>query len=874
MHLSRRPGRHRLTPPGSEGGQETASLRHPLLLLRVTTFPFDTLERLRGSRSADACRSLAEAEDGLAQDAVRLADALFAAAGEPGTVGDAEMARARLAVLRLRRDVHHRRSIKGRDLQTAAARLDPVVRARLERFTRELDLQAGRRSACRETIARELRESRSALLHLARHPLVEEGLWLASRSLACRLHELKSNEPGRFTHDARHVAGKLLAYVVRFCTKTSPNGLFCATALAAFGDAPSRLEGVPTITRTDTILSVAEARKVAACLAADPALDDVVVPRPNPTLRENEEGWTFWKPASMRSEDEEEIRSQVKAHPVMHAFLEEARNGHNVPALVAAVAASTGIAASDLEPFYRLLVERGVLLGELELPYNTRRPLQALAKVATTAERTPAWLPPVREVEHAVDRLGTAHGPERMDIMERTSTLLDSLPHVRSLKPDELFRVDAASGLRVQLPSDMLCELEAGLRPYIRLFSAFYPERIYRSAQATRFLCHFPADTEVNLLDLYHGIFEPEDKRRPVDFPDPTRVAVQGEGADLAAQALARAREHFAQRAREARPDEDIHVTDAEVRALVGGFPEPRWSAGVLFHVAASSTGAIAGGDYQLVLSALFQGTGLALARFAHLHGEAVVQELRDGWSCLERPGTVLAELTYNHSYRTANAGLRPSIFTHEIELPGERGTPGARVIPLAALTIRWDSCERRFVLTWPETGLEVLPVISSGVNPVGFISFLVEVGQQGLQPLGLFPGFSAEGVTHWPRFVAGKVVLFRERWIFPYSAWPAIAADEVDTVLHAALWRHRHGLPRHVFVHTSGEPKPRYVDLDSPAMVALLWRGLANDVPAEVHVTEMLPGPDEMWVQDEKGRYASEFLVHLGSDRLKGTRA
>jgi hypothetical protein len=34
-----------------------------------------------------------------------------------------------------------------------------------------------------------------------------------------------------------------------------------------------------------------------------------------------------------------------------------------------------------------------------------------------------------------------------------------------------------------------------------------------------------------------------------------------------------------------------------------------------------------------------------------------------------------------------------------------------------------------------------------------------------------------------------------------------------------------------------------------------------------------MLPGPDDLWVRDEKGRYASEFLVHLGSDRLAGVR-
>ncbi|HET9300796.1 MAG TPA: lantibiotic dehydratase [Candidatus Polarisedimenticolaceae bacterium] len=834
----------------------------PLLLLRVATLPFQTLERLTGRHSAEALRALDEDDAALGRESTGLTEALHRAAGGPDSAGDAEAVRARLSLLRLRRDVHHRRPVDASDLQAGP------LKERLEHFALAADRHAALRRACREAIAQELTEARVALLELARHPLVEEGVWLASRSLASRVRQLQRKDPARFAHDARHVVGKLLAYVVRFCTKTSPNGLFCATALAGFGDTRIHVEGHPTVTRTETILSVAEAKKVAACLAADPALDGAVVPRPNPTLREDAEGWTFWKPASMRHEDEEEVRSHVKAHPVARTFLEEAQNGHNVPSLIAAVAARTEIAGTDLEPFYRLLVERGLLLGELELPYNTRRPLRALAEVARTSGSAPDWLPTVEEVEDGVDRLASADAAERARVMGHATTLLEALPHVRSLKPDELFRVDAASDLRVQLPPAIVGELHAGLRPYIRLFSAFYPERIYRSAQAARFLRHFPGDTDVSLLDLYHGVFEPEDKRRPVDFPDPTRVAVQGEGADVAAQALVRARDHFARRAREAGPGEEIQITEAEVCALVGDFPEPRWSAGVLFHVAARSEDAIARGDYRLVLSALFQGTGLALARFAHLHGDAVVQELRAGWSCLEREGAILAELTYNHSYRTANAGLRPSIFAHEIELPGERGTPGARVIPLAALTLRWDSTAGRFVLLWPEAGLEVLPVINSGVNPVGFISFLVEVGQQGIQPLGLFPGFAAEGVAHWPRFVADRLVLFRERWIFPARSWPAPAGDEVDAVLQAGLWRRRHGLPRHVFVHTSGEPKPRYVDLDSPAMVALLWRGLAADKPAELHVTEMLPGPDDLWVRDEKGRYASEFLIHLGSDR------
>jgi hypothetical protein len=544
-----------------------------------------------------------------------------------------------------------------------------------------------------------------------------------------------------------HVTGKLLAYVVRFCTKTSPNGLFCATALARFEDALRSPYPRNRQRRHDPqYRGGTEGRRLPA---ADAALDRATVPRPEPDAREDAEGWTFWKPASMRQEDEDEVRSRVKAHPVANVFLEEARNGHDVPALIGAVAERCAIETADLEPFYRTLVERGLLVGEVELPYNARRPLRMLAETARTAGCTPSWLGAVERIEAEVDTLQGSTAAARREAMQRTTQTLEALPHVRPLKPDDMFRADAASGLSVRLPRKILGELREGLRPYVRMFSAFYPERIYRSAQAAKFLRTFPPDTEVSLLDLYHGVFEPENKRRPVAFPDPGRVVVEGEGTQEAAEALARTREHFAQRAREAKPGEEIEITDGAMRSLVGDFPEPRWSSGVLFQLDTQDPNALTRGDYRLVLSALFQGTGLALARFAHLHGEPVVRELKEGWSCLSRPGAVLAEMTYNHTYRTANAGLRPAIFEHEIELPESAARP-ARVLPLADLTVRWDTHQHGSPPA--RDGLEVLPASTAASTRWG-LSFLVDIGCKD-SSRSAFPGFEAG--CHWPRVVSG----------------------------------------------------------------------------------------------------------------------
>ncbi len=847
----------------------------PLVLLRVATRPFESLRPLEGARCAALARDLLALDAELERCASAIGSALHDLAGEREASPDAESARVRLAILAVRRDVHNGRAPRGADLARARGRIPDALASEIEGYEALRERRAGLEGAWRAAVEEDLSRARRALARCVEDPLVAEGMWLASRSLLAGLRRLSETDPAGWGHRERHLAAKAAAYLARFCTKTSPNGLFCATALAETVDGPLAVEGRPGVFRTDVLLNVAEARKVAACLAIDPAVAAAIVPRPNPTLRGSGGAWTYWKPASMRDAEDDEVHSRVRDGDVLRAFVEEAARATADPAaLVEAVSRRCGLPPSDLEGFYRQLVERGILIAEVELPYNARRPLAALAEACVSAGCAPAGLPAVRDVEAAVDALPGHPFGRRAEEIERIGRVLESLPHRRPLKQDELVRVDAATDVRVSLPAAIVRELAAGMRPYVRLFTAMYPERIHRRALAASFLSRFPADADVGLLEVYHGVFEPAEKERPVAFPDPGRLGPAGSGVREAAEALRRARAGLARLACDAAPGEEIRLTDGDVAAVVGDFPEPRWSCGVLFQIAAGDAAEVSRGDYRLVLSALFQGTGLALARFSHLHGSGatgdanpVVRELRRGWSCVARPGAIVAELTYNHSYRTANAGLRPTIFEHEIELPGEKASPGAIAIPLAELAVRWDAEEERFVLRWTRTEDEVIPVINSGVNPVGVIEFLVQIGQQGLQPLGYFPGFEAEGIVRWPRVVSGRTVLFRERWSLGRGEWPAADgplrdAGVADGLLGIARWRAQHGIPRHVFVHSAADPKPRYFDLESPVFAEQLLRGAGED--GGLQVTEMLPAPGGIWIADERGHYASEFLVHL----------
>jgi len=80
------------------------------------------------------------------------------------------------------------------------------------------------------------------------------------------------------------------------------------------------------------------------------------------------------------------------------------------------------------------------------------------------------------------------------------------------------------------------------------------------------------------------------------------------------------------------------------------------------------------------------------------------------------------------------------------------------------------------------------------------------------------------------------------------------------------ALWAAELGLPRRVFCLPAGEAKPVYVDFQSAALTRnlhrMLGRAAAADPDAHVRFAEMLPGPNDCWLEHEHARYTSELRL------------
>jgi hypothetical protein len=121
-------------------------------------------------------------------------------------------------------------------------------------------------------------------------------------------------------------------------------------------------------------------------------------------------------------------------------------------------------------------------------------------------------------------------------------------------------------------------------------------------------------------------------------------------------------------------------------------------------------------------------------------------------------------------------------------------------------------------------------------------------------------------------------MVLSRETWRFAAGRLPfATEKSEAKRFVRARHWQAANELPRHVFVVSPAEPRPFYVDFDSPVYVNILAKAIrrlaARDPQARLTVSEMLPTPEQAWLTDDLGnRYTSELrFVAVDRSALPG---
>jgi hypothetical protein len=253
--------------------------------------------------------------------------------------------------------------------------------------------------------------------------------------------------------------------------------------------------------------------------------------------------------------------------------------------------------------------------------------------------------------------------------------------------------------------------------------------------------------------------------------------------------------------------------------------------------IAAADVAAIEAGEFLAVVGDFHAGNPLAQALFSTRFPDP--EHFRTIWHEDVGQPIIMPILMRSPGARLSARNIPDITNRDDIHLTGAGNVPvhlGYRSLPIAECVVRGEE------MFHPATG------VRAPLTDVFFAPMF-------LSALRTFMPFPETG----PRITIGRTVLRRATWRARASDRPAEASGMAD-------WAAEQGLPRRVFCLPAGEAKPVYVDFQSAALTRnlhrMLGRSAAANPDAHVRFAEMLPGPDECWLEHDGNRYTSELRL------------
>ncbi|MEA5568476.1 lantibiotic dehydratase [Anabaena sp. UHCC 0399] len=282
-----------------------------------------------------------------------------------------------------------------------------------------------------------------------------KALLLSNPSLVTEVRRGLPLSQGKRTKKIRHLETALYRYLARATGRTTPYGLWAGVGLVELGktaqqeSAKAQYSFTPDLRPWQTILR---------SLAQRAEYRQAAIWRLNPTLKRQADGsWHFWGRTPDGLVEQREIDSQE----IVDVLLEELTKLElgTLDQLSKTVAASPRWNyAAKIQDILHMLIDGGVLVGGLDLPYRFENPWQALVVVADRLIESDRhlWNKAIHQLNHLGDTL-TA----QLEVIS-----LDALTEY--LQQAKAYIQELAQGLGVQLislPDPVLhCDLGLPLR--------------------------------------------------------------------------------------------------------------------------------------------------------------------------------------------------------------------------------------------------------------------------------------------------------------------------------------------------------------------------------------------------------------------------
>lgn len=300
-----------------------------------------------------------------------------------------------------------------------------------------------------------------------------------------------------------------------------------------------------------------------------------------------------------------------------------------------------------------------------------------------------------------------------------------------------------------------------------------------------------------------------------------------------------------------------IHYTARDLKAKVPeAFPNPKKQRSVFPYyspdlmIAATNTDEIEKGNYHWVLGELHPATNTLVA---------------GGWVAQHpNPAELYQGLFADHPSPQVKLAASRAQVTARRATTLAKPTDYRLMVTNDACGAPWGQNLAAGDLVVEESGGELVVRGHTGQPCFEIIEFLSTIVM--LDILHRFHFLPA--LRHLPRISIDQLIIQRETWNFTAAEMAfAFVKEDSDRFLQMRSWAQAAGLPRFLFVKTPFEAKPFFVDLASPISIEALAKTVrqvkeTEASAANIRVTEMLPTPEQAWLEDSVGRCVSELRM------------
>jgi hypothetical protein len=893
----------------------------PRFMLRVGGLPFGTADRLIGGRAAGWADEVLAGERRLAADAAALADALQEFIGAHLSE-DA----ARKLVINLRRDVFNLRLPRG--LQAAERLLPADLLARLHVWLADRERQQALLADGLAITDQEISDARRELRDIAGSHELRCGIQLSSPSLDEHLDGYLRADPTRLNKRERRVERSLLEYLFRTACKTSPFGTLTPVALGAVADDVGRaVRAEVRHLRQDssTLLNVGVLSRLSSLMMSTPEVRRDLPVRPTGGLQLEANRLRYLRRLQTASGDDDAAVSMDSMHeslfylpsgPALREVLDLLGDtdggGTAEPMRYAELArrlAALGDdrSAQEVDAYLSHLLRLGLLVvPDLQLDLHDRAVTSsyqdALRRLGCEWADDTADI--VGRIDAHVTEFAGADLIRRRALLARIKGEISEAHRVLNRTDVGVLRTlvyenTTVPGVTVTADRAVWTgDATAGLRQLATILPAFDGNLVRRLVTKGYFVIRhgsggrcedflsFAHEFGQDFYDNYsqglmrHQRFDGTEfhgydnwfRQPEIGQLDQARLTVTQELAQRYTELTARAEP--AEGANEAeRAGAELELGDDFVAAVVDQLPS---GLGALqpasFFLQVADDGA---NEPLVVVNRVYTGLTLLFSRFAHLFGDELPADLRGALDAVTPDGAVFAELKGGAD--ATNLNLHPIVTPYEIVSPGEVSfRPVTEQIPVEDLIVEHDPVADRLLLRSRRLGVEVIPAYLGFLLPMALPEVqqvLLNFSYASLASMDLWTGVDlpTDRIVELPRIRLGNVVAQRRTWRIPAAELPAEVdgRGEHEWYLAWRRWQRAAGLPRRVFASLGGERKPLYVDFDSYFSVQLLHTATRGATATAV-LTEMLPGPDDLWLRDGADSYVTELTVELNGLRME----